>query len=647
MQLTTVQRQMVEEQTRNCCVISIPGSGKTSVITAKLSAILNRGGSATAVTFTSESGKELRERMSRMGLSQAQMDRLETGTFHGITWKRLKELQPECQKRRIAKPGECRTMMGRAIELGMGGGISESVINLVEMWRGSPDPLEQNMYAMEEYGFSDEDAVEAVARTINFYMKLMKEAKLIDFTEIMWRGLELLRGWRGAKVYAEWQQAPERMMGVPIFSGEHILVDEMQDIDAVQLEFMLLHHLDHGLAVDGVGDDDQSIYAFRKGLGIEGMRTFQRETDALMLTMDTNFRCKEEILRWAGKVIEQNADRAPKELKAHRGKGGSVRFLAVTNEEAGTELDRVANMIAEDLVSDTKGTVAVLCRGNSGLREMEAVLQDHEIPYAMIGGKTMWEEDPMCLWARALSEWGRKGLGDGLRSLLYWCGCNETDLGKIGQAMRGQMLWGVDMKKLDLSPRGKQVTTALASTWQSMSMRDLSVDVEIAGALLESAECVAECGSWSNVNRHDEGLVKAMMKAAAEALGGMKGTLQERGRWASSGDRKKQEEGARVKLVTMHSSKGLEFESVYIIGATQKSMPGKSEGPAIEEERRVLYVAMTRAKNKLTITYSTKRKGEPCPFLMGLNPLVLVMDADTVVGATLDMERYRNQALTG
>ena len=76
-------------------------------------------------------------------------------------------------------------------------------------------------------------------------------------------------------------------------------------------------------------------------------------------------------------------------------------------------------------------------------------------------------------------------------------------------------------------------------------------------------------------------------------------------------------------------------------------MPGKAEGESVEEERRVLYVAMTRAKNRLTITYSTKAGGKPCPFLMCLNPLVTVMEADSVVAATLDMERYKGQAMTG
>lgn len=647
MQLTPVQQAMVEEQTRNCCVISIPGSGKTSVITAKLASILRRGGSATAVTFTSEAGRELKERMAKLGLTDSQLAKLETGTFHGLTWKRLKDLQPESMKRRIAKPGECRTMMSRAIEIGMGGGISESVIDLVEAWRAAPDPLEQDMRAMEEYGFSDEDAVEGVARTINAYMHLMKEAKLIDFTEIMWRGLEILRGWRGNKVYTSWQDAPERRMGVPIFAGEHILVDEMQDIDELQLEYMLLHHLDHGLAVDGVGDDDQSIYAFRKGLGIEGMRRFQRETGAVMLTMDTNFRCREEILRWAGQVIEQNQNRAPKELKAHRGRGGQVRFLAVTNEKAGNELNRVAGMIEEDLAKDAHGTVAVLCRGNSGLRDMEEVLLMREIPYAMIGGKTMWEEDPMCLWVQALCEWGRPGMGEGLRNLMYWCGCNESDIGKLGEGMRGKQLWMVDVQKLDLSPKGKSVTSVLASTWQSMSMRKLSDDSEVTGALIESAEAVGHCSVWSSVNRNKPELVEGVMNAAGDILGRMKGSIVERARWARSGEQKKRGETARVKLVTMHSSKGLEFESVYIIGATEKSMPGKAFGEAVEEERRVLYVAMTRAKNKLTITYASKKGGKPCPFLMCVNPLVTLEEADNVVAAMLDMERYKNEAMTG
>lgn len=331
-------------------------------------------------------------------------------------------------------------------------------------------------------------------------------------------------------------------------------------------------------------------------------------------------------------------------------------MLAVTNEEGGTELDRVAAMIQEDLARDAKGTVAVLCRGNRGLREMEEVLLMREIPYAMIGGKTMWEEDPMCLWVQAMCEWGRTGMGEGLRNLMYWCGCNESDIGKLGAGMRGKQLWMVDFKKLDLSPKGVTVTGILASTWQSMSMRELSEDKEVSGALMECAEAVGQCSEWSSVNRNKPPLVMAMMNAAGEILGRMSGSIVERARWARSGEQKKREESARVKLVTMHSSKGLEFESVYIIGATEKAIPGKPPaegaggerwGLVVEEERRVLYVAMTRAKNKLTVTYATKNGGQPCPFLMCLNPLVTAQEADTVVAAKLDMVRYKNEAMTG
>ena len=647
MNLTPVQREVVNEQTRNCCVISIPGSGKTSVITAKLAAVLKKGRSATAVTFTAESGRELRERMAKMGLSPEELARLETGTFHSMTWNRLKALQPDSMQRRIAKAGECRTMMGRAIEIGMGAGLPEEVIELVEAWRTVPDPLTEDLSQLENWDFEGDDAVEALARTINSYMKLMKEAKLIDFTEIMWRGLEMLRGWRGARVYAEWENTPERMQGVQIFMGEHILVDEMQDIDEIQLQYMLLHHLEHGLAVDGVGDDDQSIYAFRKGLGIGGMRRFQKETKAVMLTMDTNFRCKDEILSWAGQVIQQNQNRAKKLLKAHRGWGGEVRFLAVTNEDAGDELTRVANMIAEDLDRDSSGMVAVLARGNAKLKAMEEVLQRKEIPYVMIGGKSMWEEDPVCLWAKALSETGRKGLGEGLRSLLYWCGCNESDLGKLGIGLRGKHLWEANLRKLDMSSRGVSVAETLIPSWEQMAKADWSDEKAAADALNNSAEAVSDCFGWSAVNKNPEQMVVALMEAAALVLGGMTGSVAERARWATNGERKKREESARVKLVTMHSSKGLEFESVYIVGATEKSMPGKLEGEAVEEERRVLYVAMTRAKNKLTITYTAKKGGKPCPFLMGLNPLVTIVDADQVAGAARDMERHKTQALTG
>jgi hypothetical protein len=172
-------------------------------------------------------------------------------------------------------------------------------------------------------------------------------------------------------------------------------------------------------------------------------------------------------------------------------------------------------------------------------------------------------------------------------------------------------------------------------------------DKEAAEALMASAAAVATCLDWSTVNRNKPQLVVAMMKAAATVLAGLEGTVQDRAKWATGGERKKREESARVKLVTMHSSKGLEFESVYIIGAHDDGKQGEVPEESVAEERRVLYVAMTRAKNKLTITYTAIGGKEPCRFLMGVNPLVRIIDADEVVVASRDKERHRTQALTG
>lgn len=648
MQLTPAQQAFVSETDRNCCALSIPGSGKTFVITRKLAPLLQAGRRVTVVTFTREAGHELKSRVRSLGLTASELAGLEAGTFHSIVLQRLRALQPEEMRRRIAKDGECRTMMARAIESTMGGGISQRVIDMMEAWRCLPDPLSGDFRGLEDWHVGPEDAREVVAETANTYMRLMHRAGLIDFTEIMWRGLELVRGWRGARLYADESQAPARQDSTSIFSGSHVLVDEMQDVDAVQLEYMLQHFHQLASVVDGVGDDDQSIYAFRKGMGIEGMRRFIEETGAQLINMDTNFRCRSEILDWAGSVIEQNVNRQDKQLNAFRGRGGDVRLLAIKGGQGAPEPDRVAHMVSEDLRRKELRTVAILARGNKKLQEIEQSLQRLDIAYTLIGTKSMWEEAPLCLWVSALGEWGTSGLGEGLRSLLYWCGCNESDLGKVSQAMRGMRLWDLQAADLDLSPKGEEIVGCLSDHWERMRRADWTSSKEVAEVLDNCAQAIGGMTHGSSVaGRREAGLILAKMSSAAEILARVNGTPRQKAAWVRGLERRAREEGARVKLVSMHSSKGLEFDSVYIVNATEKSLPGLAQGKEVEEERRVLYVGMTRAKEKLTVTFVHDSRNRISPFLLGPTSTVLPRDADEILQVAQEQSRFDARALTG
>ncbi|TXG99983.1 MAG: ATP-dependent helicase [Nevskiaceae bacterium] len=279
---------------------------------------------------------------------------------------------------------------------------------------------------------------------------------------------------------------------------------------------------------------------------------------------------------------------------------------------------------------------------------MEVELQTLNVEYRLIGAKSMWEDDPLCLWVSALSEWDRRGLGDGLRSLLYWCGCNQADLQKLTIGMRDRMFWEADMRRMDLSQKGAEIAEALSHQWEQMRQTDWSKSADAAAALAACAEEIGARTGGSNVAaKGDEGLVSSKMISAAEILSRVPGSPRQRALWVKGLERRARESDARVKLVSMHSSKGLEFDSVYIINATERSLPGQATGADVEEERRVLYVAMTRAKNKLTVTFTQDSRNKPTPFLLSGPSQVMPIDADLVLEYAQAESRFAERATTG
>lgn len=639
MPMTSKQQAVIDTLDHCCCAISIPGSGKTTVITHKIAKLLQErpGRRITAVSFTAEAARELQLRTSKL-VGRGELARLQAGTFHSLVIRALKGLRHEASRRRVASDGFARNMFRRALSLALGSDmVTEEQMGWMDWCR---------MTSRGTYG--DDDFQETRAQAISLYHQMMREAKLIDFGEIMQIALSLAE--EGTMMFGS--------------EGDHLLVDESQDIDDLQLR-LILEHFESGMYVDMVGDDDQSIYAFRAGLGLTGMLRFMRHTSATEITLDTNFRCRQEILNWADKIISQNGkNRITKNLIAGRGEGGKLGFYV-----AETDIDEEEWVAARvGAIQSTKaGTCAIIARTNFLLQQYQAILTQRKIPHKRIGGKSIWEESPVCMFVALLELLQKWKSPAAFEQFMFWMEIRADVIEAIKREFKGRLLQAIDEEQtsevaenlLDAGQRFK-LASQKVKEWrglldQGKSDSIVTSVVEAVGSwCFQYARETESDGSPKNKQRKSERLESmSLIPIVSGIICRFRGSIAERLHAVSKLDEKDGADETAVRLVTMHGSKGLEFDHVYIVGCDQGTIPGKN-APAntLEEERRLLYVAMTRAKDYLTITHAMAyrsryqdddgpkiRKASTCEFLLGPGmpmsdelPLTVAASAETAGG---------------
>lgn len=235
------------------------------------------------------------------------------------------------------------------------------------------------------------------------------------------------------------------------FKVDYLLVDEFQDADQLQLEWVMLH-AKAGVKVTVVGDDDQSIYGFRQALGYAGMESFAKEFNAKKVVLAINYRCHEEILGHAGRLIVANKTRIPKALKAAKGPGGKVSFKQFLTKEI--EADAVTESFCE--VTRTGESYSVISRNNRKLDPIESSLTSHGIPYFRPGGSSFLDRYEVSL----LFDLIKFSLGkstNGMDSALAWAGMVEDDLIAIHKKFGYQLITGSkqDLENSGVSDEGR------------------------------------------------------------------------------------------------------------------------------------------------------------------------------------------------
>lgn len=573
---------------RHLILFAGPGSGKTATSVAKGVKILSSPSSHLCmVTFTTAGAGEMRERMEKSFFRSSQPlpnQRLTTGTFHALTLRHFQRYG-KSSKKLLSPPARSGMINAMLAHLEHADRAEHSLS--LEKYQGALHP--------ENLEFSDE-----ISDFIQSYLKRLRSINAIDLAGAMREcvvGME-----RGS---------------IPLFKLTHLIGDEMQDADQIQLQFMLLHAR-AGVTTTLVADDDQTIYEWRSALGYEGLIHFARETGAKTITLAENFRSRSEIVTHAQMLIaHNNPDRIDKNPIPVRGAGGSLGFTLsgdLTDECAST-----ARAIYR--LRKPNETVAILARSNLDLMLMEQALVQHtddEDQNAPIlyqrDGQSIWQTPEVATLLCTLQALLRGQTTDlvGALGLLPLTAKSRAGLEyALGPTCGGFLDGEVPSGFVPASTEEADVLKSfMAST--TLWRRHLRAG-EISFAVNGAVETVRT--GLKQQPRARSKQIDKLMDIAVSVLLKMKGTLSQRLNAISRLQDQRPDDDV-VRLMTLHSSKGLEFDLVFMLNCCDPDN-GSTRFDA-QAERRLFYVGMTRAKNRLVVSYS----GNPVRFIAeaGLTP---------------------------
>jgi len=602
--LNPQQRAAVEHGGGPLLVLAGAGSGKTRVLTARVARLLAHGVRPEAVlafTFTNRAAREMRERIARAVGPAA--GRLWVGTFHATAARLL--------RREAAAAGLPRdfTIYDRDDQEGVLRGILRDLDRTDEPARVGAvlariSDAKNALVTPEEAaraatGPAERRVAEAYAR----YQAALRASGALDFDDLI---VETVRVLRRAEVGARWAGR-----------FEHVLVDEYQDTNHAQFRMVeALAAVHRNLFV--VGDDDQSIYGWR-GADLANVLEFERAfPGAAVVRLEQNYRSTAAILDAANAVIGHNRARKGKRLWCDRERGVPVRFALAADEA--DEARRIRQHLAAHVARGGRlADCAVLYRTNAQSRALEAELRRHAVPYEIVGGVAFYQRrevkdllaylrlavnpaDAVAFWR----VWNtpRRGLGAAVEARVQ-ARVAETGAPPLA-ALRALAAGGALGRATAGAAAFFDVLDAVASAGP-----EVPADAALRLVLERTRYLEHLAGEEDAAERRAN--VEELVASAAAAGGGRGATLAEfLAESALLTDADRVTEGTdRVLLLTAHNAKGLEFPVVVVAGLEEGLFPhgaALEDGPGIEEERRLFYVALTRARDEVLLTAAAFRR---------------------------------------
>jgi len=601
--LNPEQREAVLHERGPLLVLAGAGSGKTGVITHRLARLVESGAdprTIVAVTFTNKAADEMRER-ARALLGGTPLGSF-VGTFHSWALRFLRRyaaaagLPPRFS---IADSADQLGLVKEAMEELQ---ISEQMLPAGAV-RARISQAKNALVSAERFEEIQTDfAGERIAAVYRLYEKKLQTAGALDFDDLIVRSVRLLESWPDI-LAAERRRA------------RHLLIDEYQDTNTSQDALIKLL----GAGADSlcaVGDEDQAIYRWR-GAEVEHILRFDADfPGARIIPLERNYRSTSKILEAASALVSNNRRRRPKTLRAERGRGALVKLWRF--EEDRSEAEAVARAVAQS--GRPPSDVAILYRTNAQSRAFEEEFVRRKVPYVVVGGMKFYEraevKDALAylrLAARPEDDLAfRRVVNVPAR------GIGAATLDRLAAAAREaqRSWWEVSADPpAELTDRARM---ALARFRQLIGDLHEKAEIYTPSALLEHLLSVTGYAALyeNSEEREDrarrenlEELVSAAREfERREALGATVAEYLDSVSLAT--ETEAAGKGGSVTLSTLHAAKGREFPAVFVVGLEEGFLPhGQSEEDEeeLEEERRLLYVGMTRAEDELTLTLAGRR----------------------------------------
>jgi DNA helicase-2/ATP-dependent DNA helicase PcrA len=601
--LNPEQRVAVLHEKGPLLVLAGAGSGKTRVIAHRLARLVETGADPrgiVAVTFTNKAAREMRERAVRL-LGGSGFGSF-VGTFHswGLRFLRRHAASARIDPRfAIADSADQLALVKQAMAEAE---VSEQILPPGAV-RARISQAKNALLSPERFEATQSDfAGERIARVYALYEKRLGASGALDFDDLIVRPVRLLREQEALR------DAERRRV-------RHLLIDEYQDTNSAQdaLVRLLGETADSFCAV---GDEDQAIYRWR-GAEVEHILRFENDfPGARLVPLERNYRSTSEILAAASTLVSHNRRRREKRLRADRGAGARVRLWRF--EEDRVEADEVARAVAEG--SRAPSEIAVLYRTNAQSRAFEEEFLRRRIPYVVYGGMKFYERAEVkdALAYLRLAVRPEDDLAFRRVVNVPARGIGGATLDRIAQAAseRGRSWWEVSGDPLPgLSERARVALSrfrALVSglheksrDWTPSALLEHLLAESGYAALYQSSEDSEDVARRENL---EELLSSAREFERSNEEGASISDYLDAVSLATDADAETR--SGAVTLSTLHAAKGLEFASVFVVGLEEGYLPhgNSAEDPEeLEEERRLLYVGMTRAKDELTLTLADRR----------------------------------------
>jgi DNA helicase-2/ATP-dependent DNA helicase PcrA len=609
--LNDAQREAVTAVDRPTLVLAGAGSGKTRVLVHRIAWVIRVGGVAAqhvlAVTFTNKAAAEMRDRVE--ALLGMPTRNLWIGTFHGLSHRLLRIhwreaglaegfqiMDSEDQQRMIRR-------MLRSLEL------DENV------W--VPKEIQWFINAQKDEGLRPKDLRDEgnagrrqMIELYERYEQACAAASVIDFGELLLRSLELLRD--NLELQRQYQHR-----------FQHVLVDEFQDTNAIQYRWMRLLTGPAG-APFVVGDDDQSIYRWR-GARVENLYRFQQDyAGTHVVRLEQNYRSTSTILNAANAVIANNASRLGKTLWTDGPSGAPIKLYAAFNER--DEAEFVINRIQDHINQGGKRSeAAVLYRSNAQSRVFEEALLAAGIPYRVYGGLRFFEraeiKDTLAYLRLVMNRDDDPSFERVVNTPPRGIGARTVEAVRDHARATGTSLWRAAVALIAENTLAKRANEAL---WSFLNLierlesdtRGDALHDQVARVIEQSGLIAhhgrnADAGGEARVENLEE-----LVNAAREVMRGESTDLPPLAEFLAfavleSGDGQADAYQDSVQLMTLHSAKGLEFSLLFLCGMEDGLFPHQrslNDAAGLEEERRLCYVGITRAKQELYLTHAEQRR---------------------------------------